>query len=73
MENEKFIDIRPFNDTEAKEAMMRLAKHPLLSPISLYLFPNKQPDQIRQLIASLATVDEFQGKVMFPAINKITF
>lgn len=71
MENEKFIDIRPFNDTEAKEAMMRLAKHPLLSPISLYLFPNKQPDQIRQLIASLGTVDEFQGKVMFPAINKI--
>jgi len=71
MEEEKFIGIRPFNDIEAKEAMMRLAKHPLLSPISLYLFPNRQPDQIRQLIASLNSVDEFQSKIMFPAINKI--
>jgi hypothetical protein len=36
-----------------------------------YLFPDKNPEDMRRLIASLKSVDEFQSKVMFSAIKKI--
>ena len=71
MENEKFSEIRPFNDFETREAMLRISKHPLLSPVIQYLFPDKNLYEMRELIASLKTVDEFQAKVMSNVIQKI--
>ncbi|HON54374.1 MAG TPA: 1-acyl-sn-glycerol-3-phosphate acyltransferase [Bacteroidales bacterium] len=71
MENEKFSEIRPFNDFETREAMLRISKHPLLSPIIQYLFPDKNLYEMREHIASLKTVDEFQAKVMSNVIQKI--
>ncbi|MBP9018321.1 MAG: 1-acyl-sn-glycerol-3-phosphate acyltransferase [Rikenellaceae bacterium] len=71
MENEKFSEIRPFNDFETREAMLRISKHPLLSPVIQYLFPDKNLYEMRELIASLKTVDEFQAKVMSDVIQKI--
>jgi hypothetical protein len=71
MENEKYSEIRPFNDLETREAMLRISKHPLLSPVIQYLFPDKNLYEMRELIASLKTVDEFQAKVMSNVIQKI--
>lgn len=71
MENEKFSEIRPFNDFETREAMLRISKHPLLSPVIQYIFPDKNLYEMRELIASLKTVDEFQAKVMSDVIQKI--
>jgi hypothetical protein len=71
MDLDKFAEIRPYIQDEIIPALNRIARHPLLSPIMSYLFPDKNPEDMRRLIASLKSVDEFQSKVMFSAIKKI--
>ena len=71
MDLDKFADIRPYIQDEIIPALNRIARHPLLSPIMSYLFPDKNPEDMRRLIASLKSVDEFQSKVMFSSIKKI--
>ncbi|MFA6334336.1 MAG: acyltransferase [Bacteroidales bacterium] len=71
MVNDKFQDIRPYIEDEVGPALRRIAKHPLLSPICAYIFPDKNPEDVRRFIGSLESVDDFQGKVMLHAINKI--
>ena len=71
MKVDKFKDIRPYKDEEEAPALSRIASHPLLKDISSYLFPGKNPDEFRQFISSLSSVNEFQDKVMLYAINKI--
>src|SRR5665647_24455 len=71
MANDKFQDIRPYIEDEIGPALDRIARHPLLSSISAYLFPDQKPEQLGQFISSLKSVDEFQTKVMFSAIKKI--
>lgn len=71
MVNDKFQDIRPYIEDEIGPALNRIAKHPLLSSISSYLFPDQKPEELGHFIASLNSVDEFQTKAMLPAIQKI--
>jgi hypothetical protein len=71
MVNDKFQDIRPYIEDEIGPALSRIAKHPLLSSISAYLFPDQKPEELGHFIGSLDSVDEFQTKVMLPAIQKI--
>ncbi len=71
MKVDKFKDIRPYKDEEEAPALSRIASHPLLKDIASYLFPGKNPDEFRQFISSLSSVNEFQDKVMLYAINKI--
>lgn len=68
---DKFKDIRPYIGEEEASALKRIASHPLLKDISAYLFPGKDHEEFRAFIASLKSVDEFQGKVMLAAIQKI--
>jgi len=71
MVNDKFQDIRPYIEDEIGPALNRISKHPLLTSISAYLFPDQKPEQLGQFISSLKSVDDFQLKVMFSAIKKI--
>lgn len=71
MNTDKYQDIRPYIDEEEALAMSRIAKHPLLSQISSYLFPGRKPEELRQFISTLKSVEEFQSKVMLYAIRKI--
>ena len=71
MTGDKFKDIRPYIGDEEAPALRRIASNPILKDISAYLYPGKNPDEFRQFISSLKSVDEFQGKVMLFAIEKI--
>ncbi|MDX9781694.1 MAG: 1-acyl-sn-glycerol-3-phosphate acyltransferase [Bacteroidales bacterium] len=71
MTEDKYIEIRPYNDHESVLALARISEHPVLSKISAFLFPGKEPAQLRNLVASVRSVFEFQSKVMFVAIKKI--
>lgn len=71
MEIDKYKDIRPYSDEEAVLSLSRIARHPVLSKISSFLYPGKDPEELRQLIASLKGVNDFQSKVMLSAISKI--
>jgi len=68
---DKYKDIRPYSDEEAVDAFNRIARHPLLTQISAFLYPGKNPEELRQLIASIKSVNDFQSNVMLSAITKI--
>jgi hypothetical protein len=65
----EFQDIAPFSDEEAAAALTRLSNHPNVPWISQYIFPDKEPTFLRDLLRSIHTVDEFQQLVMTKAIQ----
>ena len=72
MNDDKYVDIRPYNDQEAVLALARISKHPVLSKISAFLFPGKDQSELGKLISTIDSVYDFQGRVMLMAIKKIT-
>lgn len=68
---DKYLEIRPYNDIEATAAMQRIARHPLLDPISAYIFPDRDVSDLRKMIASICSVKDFQGSVMLKSIHSI--
>lgn len=71
MDLHKFDDIRPYNDSEVKEAVVRIAENPLLEKISSYLFPDKSAEVFKQLLLSCSTVNDFQVKIMSQVVARI--
>ena len=67
----RFNDIRPYYDSEIHGAMQRIAASPLLDKVAEYLFPGRDPGELREVIGKIVTVNEFQRKVMRPAIGSI--
>lgn len=67
----EFDDIRPFNDAEASVALAQVARHPMIPGISRFLFPDADPDTLGQILASAKGVDDFQTRVMDPAVRRI--
>lgn len=60
----EFESISPYTDAEAAEALSKLAEFPLLSAISQKVFPNEEPDYLKNMLKSINTIDEFQILVM---------
>ena len=71
MDLHKFDDIRPYNDSEVKEAVVRIAENPLCERISSYLFPDQNTEAFKQLLLSCSTVNDFQVKIMAPIVGRI--
>lgn len=66
---EIFDDIRPYNDSEIPAAMQRIADSPMLSFVASYLYPNKQIDEIKDMLHRFKTTHDFQHGVMYD-VNK---
>lgn len=71
MDTNEFDSIRPYNDEEAVEALLRISRHPALPVISKYLFPKAPASEIASLLRSATNVDEFQDKVMILVVSSI--
>lgn len=73
MEDFNDIDaIGPYRtDEEAQDAFRHIAENPMLDKISLYFFPEHEPDYLRQLFLQLKSVDEFQLLVMAKVVRRI--
>lgn len=67
----EFDDIRPYNDAEAVAALGRVADHPVAARISRYLFPELPESTLGSILRSVSGVDDFQHKVMDPAVRSI--
>lgn len=68
---DKFGDIRPYTDEEAKEAFKRIANDPHIEPIVQYIKPGLPVEALRGLLASLNGVWDFQHKVMYDVMKSI--
>ncbi len=65
----EFESISPYTDEEAVEALSKLAEHPAVIEVSKSIFPDKNPEFLRQLLKSVKSIDEFQALVMNKAIE----
>ncbi|MDE6871068.1 MAG: 1-acyl-sn-glycerol-3-phosphate acyltransferase [Bacteroidales bacterium] len=65
----KFESIAPYNDEEAVEALGKIAENPLVTAVSQYFFPDKEPGFMKQLLKSVRSIDEFQILVMSKVVE----
>ena len=65
----KFESISPYTDAEAVEALSKVADNPLVSQVSRYFFPDKEPGFLTGLLKNVRSVDEFQILVMSKVVE----
>lgn len=67
----KFDNIRPYTDSEASEALKRVAGSDSLKNIVDFVFGPGKEVPVRHLLSSLNSIDEFQAKVMADVVRSI--
>ena len=68
-DSKEFESISPYNDEEAVEALGKVADHPMVPAISRLLFPDEDPDFLKNALKRIRSIDEFQLIVMSKAIR----
>ena len=59
-----FDDIRPYTDEEIPAAMQRIVKSNFFGLLCTYVYPDRNPADIRQMMLSFRTIRDFQLEVM---------
>lgn len=62
---DKFDDIRPYYPSEVPPAMQRIADSEYFPALANYIFPDKDIEEIRTMVRSIRTTEEFQEQVMY--------
>lgn len=62
--NTNFDDIRPYNDAEIPAAMQRIVASNFFGLLCTYVYPGRTMDDVRRMMLSFRTVDDFQLEVM---------
>lgn len=65
----EFVDICPYNDDEAAQALAKVANHPMVLVISKYFFPTEPHTFLRDFMKQISSIDEFQQTVMSKAVE----
>ncbi|MDR0687127.1 MAG: acyltransferase [Prevotellaceae bacterium] len=64
MTNSQFDDLRPYYDEEIASAMRRITESEHFATLASYVYPNKDVEEVKRIIKSYTTIDEFQHQVM---------
>lgn len=67
----EFDDIRPYFDSEIPDAMHRIASDPMFPTLASYVFPDRDIEEVRGMVASISGTGDFQRKVMHQANLRI--
>lgn len=62
--NSNFDDIRPYTDAEIPAAMQRIVESNFFGLLCTYVYPGRNPEDIRQMMLSFRTIRDFQLEVM---------
>lgn len=68
---QKFDDIRPYYDAEIPAAMERIVNSQALPLLASYVFPERTLNEVRNLLRSFHTIDDFQHGVMYDVNEQI--
>lgn len=66
-----FDDIRPYSNAEIPAAMHRIAAHPSFPVLASFVFPDRDVEEVRQQIAAITDITDFQHHVMNCANRQI--
>lgn len=67
----EFKDIRPYNDSEVKEAIELLLSDKDFDKVSPFFFAGKNEEQVYSVIRNINTVQEFQQTFANPFLNNL--
>ncbi|MDR1666780.1 MAG: acyltransferase [Bacteroidales bacterium] len=62
--NHYFEDLRPYVQEEIAPAMKRIAGNEYFEKMAAFVFPDRDVEEVRKMVASITTTYEFQAKVM---------
>ena len=62
--NREFDDIRPYRQEEIPAAMKRIAASDKFPQLAAFVFPDREIEEVRRMVASLTTIEQFQHEVM---------
>ncbi len=68
---EEFNDIRPFNDSEYPYAIEKLISSDKFQELEPYLSVGAEGKDIKSVLKSIKTIDEFQEIIIYPFVKKI--
>jgi hypothetical protein len=71
MTNNKFDDIRPYNEEEFPAAMQRIAYSEAFPLMASFVYPNETLEEARKRICSFKTIREFQHDTMWHVNEQI--
>ena len=69
--NQRFDDIRPYYDEEIPVAMQRIVDNPALPLLASFVFPNMLLEDVKHLLLSFRTINDFQLGVMYDVNKRI--
>ncbi|MCU4173549.1 1-acyl-sn-glycerol-3-phosphate acyltransferase [Carboxylicivirga sp. N1Y90] len=67
----KLVEMRPYNDIEVQEAMIRLLKHKEFEQILKYVFPNQDIDISLEQMRNVKSTNDFQRIFSSSAVEEI--
>ncbi len=66
-----FEPVRPYNDAEVPAAIEAITKDIFFPMVVKYCMPEANVEEVIRMFSQIKTVDEFQAKVMHPAIHAV--
>lgn len=66
-----YDEFRPYNETEAKEAVLRITEDERFYSVIKYFFPDFSKPDYLNLMNSIRSIEDFQIKIMYSVINTI--
>lgn len=66
-----FEEVRPYNDSEVPAALRSITQDPFFPMVVNYCLPNANIEEVTGALLQIKTVDEFQTRVMYPAIQAV--
>ena len=66
-----YDDIRPYVDAEIPSAMLRITESEAFPLLASWIFPERDLEEVRQLMLSFKTIREFQHQVMMPVNEQV--
>lgn len=67
----KYDDIRFFNDEEVAIALQSAVRHPMIKTLFKYTFPDKSEAEIKDIVLSCKSVNDFQRDVISTTMERI--
>jgi hypothetical protein len=68
---EKFNNIAPFPDHQIHEAIQRIIQVKEFEIISSFVFPDRDPTDVKQMLLNTFTSDDFQIRFMHKAVRRV--
>ncbi len=67
----KFDDIRPFYDDEVNDALLSVAKHPMMKALMSFTFPDKDEDFWVNEFQNVHSINDFQSRFISQTVLQI--